>query len=153
MGIVRPDRSNPGAFCGAKLLLFIGGRLVVLLRDDRSDIPWPGRWDLPGGARDGGESPSACVLRETAEETGIVLRDTALDWARAYAVDQGVNWMFAAHLPEARATDLRLGNEGQELARMSPREFASNPRAIPHFVERMQHYLEERNPDLQNPPR
>ena len=36
-------------FSGAKLALFLGPDLLVILRDDRPDIPWPGRWDLPGG--------------------------------------------------------------------------------------------------------
>ena len=43
-------------FVGAKLVLFLGQELAVILRDARPDIPWPGRLDLPGGGRDGSES-------------------------------------------------------------------------------------------------
>lgn len=38
-------------FGGAKLILFIGKQIVVLRRDQKPDIPWPGRLDLPGGGR------------------------------------------------------------------------------------------------------
>jgi 8-oxo-dGTP diphosphatase len=55
-------------FGGTKLILFIGDRIVVLRRDDKPDIPWPGRLDLPGGGRDGIETAEVCVLRETREE-------------------------------------------------------------------------------------
>ena len=34
-------------------------------------IPWPAFWDLPGGGREGTESPVECVLRETHEEFGL----------------------------------------------------------------------------------
>ena len=36
-------------FSGTKIALFIGDRLLVMRRDDRPDIPYPGYLDLPGG--------------------------------------------------------------------------------------------------------
>ena len=57
------------SFSGAKLALFLGADLLVIKRDDRPDIPYPGYWDLPGGGREGDETPQACALRETYEET------------------------------------------------------------------------------------
>ena len=56
---------------GAKLALFVGARLLVLHRDDRPGLLWPGFWDLPGGGREGAESPLDCALRETREEFGL----------------------------------------------------------------------------------
>jgi 8-oxo-dGTP pyrophosphatase MutT (NUDIX family) len=41
------------------------GRVLVIRRSDN------GRWALPGGGHDAGESISATVVRETKEETGI----------------------------------------------------------------------------------
>ena len=55
------------SFDGAKLALFLGKDLVVILRDDKPDIPYPAHWDLPGGGREGAETPEACALRETYE--------------------------------------------------------------------------------------
>ena len=51
-------------FIGAKLALFLGDHLVIILRDNIPNIPWPGRLDLPGGAREGNESPKpACCAK------------------------------------------------------------------------------------------
>ena len=55
------------AFEGAKIALYLGDRLVVIQRDDRPDIPFPGFWDLPGGGREAGETPFECVRRECGE--------------------------------------------------------------------------------------
>ncbi|WP_323776898.1 hypothetical protein [Leisingera sp.] len=38
-------------FSGAKLTLFLGRDLLVILRDDAPDILYPGHWDLLGGGR------------------------------------------------------------------------------------------------------
>lgn len=47
------------AFCGAKIALVCGDRLVAYRRDAKPSIPWPGLWDLPGGGREGEEMPVA----------------------------------------------------------------------------------------------
>ena len=143
-------------FGGAKLALFIGGRLLVIRRDDRPDIPWPGHWDFPGGGREGWETPAACVLRETAEETGLILHERALTWGRAHDGPQGVTWFFAAHLDGAAESQVRLGDEGQELGtggsdqgdgHGGPREWGVQVRVsglLPPGCEQIRHLTEER---------
>src|SRR5271155_5480798 len=44
------------------------GRYLVL---ERGQEPYRGRWDLPGGFVEAGESPAAAVRREIFEETGL----------------------------------------------------------------------------------
>ena len=131
----------PSVFLGAKLLLFFGESLVVIQRDDRPDIPFPGHWDLPGGGREGLESPADCVLRETREEIGVPVDRDALIWSRSYGQGASSTWMFAAHLPAARSGEIVLGDEGQRCALMLPRDYAEHPLAIPHFVVRLRDYL------------
>lgn len=41
-------------FDGTKLFLFLGEELLTIRRDQRPDIPWPGRLDVPGGGREHG---------------------------------------------------------------------------------------------------
>jgi ADP-ribose pyrophosphatase YjhB (NUDIX family) len=43
----------------------------VLLVRNSARTPFPGRWNLPGGGIEHGESPTAAVLRELSEETGL----------------------------------------------------------------------------------
>ena len=144
---------NPSAFSGAKLFLFLGSKLVVILRDNKPDIPFPDHWDLPGGGRDGAESPIDCVLRETEEEVGLSLSSDYLVWARSYGQGAFISWMFAAHLPAIRADDLKLGEEGQDMSLMTPQTYATHPRAIPHFAHRLGAYLAERNEGFLKAPR
>lgn len=134
---------KPNAFSGAKLLLFVGPDLVVMLRDDRPDIPFPGCWDLPGGGREGQESPVACVLRETREEVDLSLGADDLVWGREFAGTVDATWMFAAHPPETSANILTLGHEGQALRLMAPSEYLTHPKHVPHFAARLQLYLAE----------
>ena len=132
-------------FSGAKVALFLGADLLVIRRDDRSDIPWPGHWDFPGGGREAGETPTECVLRETWEETSLRLSPADLEWSVSYQRPHGVVWFFAAHLPKARAGDVRLGSEGQEWRTMTPREYCDNPLAVPHFAEQLRIYMSDPN--------
>lgn len=128
-------------FVGAKLALFLGDHLAVILRDDIPDIPWPGRLDLPGGGREGQESPAACALRETHEELGLVIAPAALRWGQRFIGDAGPVWFFAAHLDVARARDIVFGNEGQGWHLMHPAAYLTDPRAIPPFQDRLRLYL------------
>lgn len=130
-------------FGGAKLALFLGARILVIQRDDKTTIPYPGHWDFPGGGRDGNESPEACVLRETWEETGLHLTPDHLVGARFYDQPTGPAWFFAAHLAPSRAREVRLGDEGQGWRLMTPTEYCAHPLCIPQFADRLRHYLED----------
>ena len=44
----------------------------VLIRRAVTDRSFPGKWELPGGVAEAGEAPTDAVVREVAEETGIV---------------------------------------------------------------------------------
>lgn len=128
-------------FTGAKVALFLGEALLVIQRDDKPGIPFPNHWDFPGGGRESGETPIACVLRETAEEVGLYLQADDLFWSRQY--DQ--SWFFVARRPPGDVGLIRFGDEGQGWQLMRPRDFLTNPLAIPHFRHRLQDYLFEEN--------
>ncbi|WP_327312404.1 NUDIX domain-containing protein [Streptomyces sp. NBC_01235] len=57
----------------AALLLNRRGQYLLHLRDAHKPICDPGTWSLPGGAREGDETPEEAVARELLEETGLVL--------------------------------------------------------------------------------
>ena len=132
---------NGDAFMGSKLALFIGSELLVIRRDDRPDIPWPDYWDLPGGGREGTESPRDCVLRETYEEVGVKLHENDFVWSNTYLRPGGWVWFFAAHLPETAQDLVRFGSEGQGWRLMAPQEYCEHPMAVPHFKTQLSQYL------------
>jgi 8-oxo-dGTP diphosphatase len=60
----------------AQVLLFDrSGRLIIYLRDDKPEIPFPNYWDFIGGHVETGESPEQAMVRETQEEVGILLKE------------------------------------------------------------------------------
>ncbi|RVE89918.1 hypothetical protein CN172_30815 [Sinorhizobium meliloti] len=60
---------NGPAFTGSKIALIVGGGLITYKRDQKPDIPFPGMWDLPGGGREGDESPAECAIRRSARNS------------------------------------------------------------------------------------
>jgi 8-oxo-dGTP diphosphatase len=134
--------TTDGDFLGAKCALFIGARLVVLRRDDRPGLLWPGALDLPGGGRDPGEMrPETTVLREISEEVGLRLGAEILTHARRYTKPEGHVWFFAAHLAAGREVEIVFGNEGQGWQLMAPETFLAAPDAVPVLQDRLRHYL------------
>ena len=131
---------HPGMeFSGAKLVCLIGGRLLTLLRDDRPDIVFPNHWDMPGGGREGAESPEGSVLREAREEVGLDLAPAALVWRAVFEslTEPGTDALwFAAELPGRAEAKITFGDEGQCWALMAPRDWFAHPRAIAHFKPR-----------------
>jgi 8-oxo-dGTP diphosphatase len=126
--MIPPDPCSDATFHGAKAAILLGDRLLALLRDDVPTIPWPGQWDLPGGGREGAESPWETLAREVGEEVGLSLEEAERLWARPFGVPAG--WFFVLRLPAHRARDIRLGSEGQGWALLSPARFATSARAV-----------------------
>ena len=61
-------------FTGVKAALLVEQSILVILRDNKPDIPWPNTWELPGGGREGQETPLECLQREVWEELGLALK-------------------------------------------------------------------------------
>ncbi len=131
---------------GAKLAVLSGGQVLSLLRDNRVDIPFPGMWDLPGGGREGAETPEGCVLRETREETGLTLDRHRIVWKRAYPSTGGLlRWFLVAEVPPGEIGDARLGDEGQALRWFDIAAFLALEDGIGHLQDRLRDYLADRD--------
>ncbi len=132
------------AFMGAKIALVCGAELVAYKRDDTPAIPWPGLWDLPGGGREGAETPAGCALREVEEEFGLTLAPERVHWCRRYPgmLDPG-RWSYflAAEISQAEVAAIRFGEEGQYWQMMSIEDFLALPDAITQLQERLSDYL------------
>ncbi len=58
-------------------IIFINDKSHVLLflRDDIPDIPYPNMWDVPGGHVEEDETPKQCIVREMKEEMELDLNN------------------------------------------------------------------------------
>lgn len=123
-------------FSGTKVALICGDQLVTYLRDDKASIPYPAKWDLPGGGREGDETPIACGLRETEEEFGLRLSEDRVLSLRRYParLADGLNTYFCvAHIGPDEVAAIVFGHEGQHWRMMLISEFIAHPDAVPHL--------------------
>ena len=132
---------DDSAFHGAKLAVFVGRRLLTLLRDDKPDIPFPAHWDMIGGGREGGEAPAECVLRECLEETGVAIDPASLVWGKRYEINVGYVWFFVAQVSEEIEEQFVLQDEGQMLEFIKADEYLTREMAIPRFQSRLADYI------------
>ncbi|MEL7131633.1 MAG: NUDIX hydrolase [Pseudomonadota bacterium] len=131
-----------GRLIGAKLALFVGDQLAVLLRDNTPGLMWADHWDMPGGGHEGDETPLGCALRETREELTLTVDPAQVRWGRDYGTSSGdISWFFAAHVPAGTVRDIRLGNEGQRWDLMDVQAFLNHDRVVPQFKPRLRDYL------------
>lgn len=135
-------------FHGAKAAILIGDDLLITLRDDRPDIPYPNLWDLPGGGREGDETPEQTVLREIREEVGLSIPESCIIWRRAFPSHSGLHapgWFFVIRLPATAAADIVFGDEGQGWRLTPPDAFLTQSDAIPFLQDRLQVWLGEQS--------
>ena len=131
-------------FQGCKIALICGDKVLTILRDDKDDIPCPNMWELPGGGREGDESPFDCARREVYEELGIHLTEECLLWSKVYSsvLFEGKQSVFmVGQLSQDQFDSIVFGDEGQAYNLMPIEEFLNSKQAVPQLQERLKDYL------------
>lgn len=101
-------------------MLNSNNELLMLLRDNIPDIPFPNMWDIPGGRVEPGEIPEETVKREMMEEMELKLEKISL--FKVYETDDlidNVFWTRIDLIPEE--IDLQ---EGQKISYFSHTELS-----------------------------
>lgn len=96
-------------------------------------------WDLPGGGREGLETPEGCGLRELHEEFGLILPASRLLWGATWPAmsdAQQTSWFFAGLITPEEIAAIRFGDEGQFWQMMPVRTFLTHPNSIPALQDR-----------------
>ena len=133
-------------FTGCKIALICDGRILTILRDDKPTIPYPNMWDLPGGGREGNETPFECVAREVYEELSIQLLKDDIVWSWIYPsmLDENKNSVFlVGKLTQEQFDSIVFGDEGQGYKLVRLEEFLASDRVVPQLQERVRDYVEE----------
>lgn len=133
-------------FTGCKIALICDGRILTILRDDKPTIPWPNLWELPGGGREGDETPFECAAREVYEELKIQLSKEDIVWSRIYPsmLDENKNSVFlVGKLTQEQFDSIVFGDEGQGFKLMTIEEFLTLDQVVPQLQERVRDYVEE----------
>ena len=133
-------------FTGCKIALICGDKILTILRDDKETIPWTNMWELPGGGREGNETPFECVAREVYEELGIHLNEECLLWSKIYpsVIFKDKQSVFmVGQLRQEQFDNITFGDEGQAYKLMSIEEFLNSKQAVPQLQGRLRDYLEE----------
>ena len=132
-------------FTGCKIALICDGQILTILRDDKPTIPWPNMWELPGGGREGDESPFECVAREVFEELGLHLTEDNLLWSKVYPsmLYEGRQSVFmVGQLSQDQFDSIVFGDEGQSFKLMTIEEFLTLDQVVPQLQERVRYYVE-----------
>lgn len=133
-------------YTGCKIALICDGQMLTILRDDKATIPWPNLWELPGGGREGDETPFECAAREVYEELKIQLSKEDIVWSRIYPsmLDENKNSVFlVGKLTQEQFDGIVFGDEGQGFKLMTIEEFLTLDQVVPQLQERVRDYVEE----------
>ncbi len=135
-----------GPHHGSKVALFLGDRLVSILRDDFPHIHFPNLWDLPGGGREGDETTFQTVARELEEELGLILPRAAVLWESAFpsSID-ATKWnaFFVAQMSARAVDDIVFGGEGQRWALYGMEDFIALDNRVPSYGGRLAKWVAE----------
>jgi 8-oxo-dGTP diphosphatase len=78
------------------LLFDRNNRLLIYLRDDKPEIPFPNHWDFFGGHLEEGETPDEALVREVNEELGVELK--VWRFFRTYVCTEGDAYPNIKHI-------------------------------------------------------
>ena len=130
-------------FSGSKGLVFVGDKVLVYRRDINTKL-FPKKLDLPGGGRNGQETPFETFAREVYEEFGLTVQRENIVYARQYesSIHEGRKTFFAAaKLPATDNVNIHFGDEGMEYMLLPVQDYLKRTDAWPIFQERAADYL------------
>ena len=134
---------NDLSFQGVKVALINNGKVLTVLRDNISNIPYPNMWDLAGGGRENEESPYETMRREVLEELNIDIPESNVVWVKHYesVTKPGKKSVFmVANISDHQIESIKFGEEGQGYKMVTFQEFLDNKDVIEQLKHRFLDY-------------
>ena len=131
-------------FTGVKAALLVEQSILVILRDNKPDIPWPNTWELPGEQIQGQETPLECLQREVGEVLGLICLKVSILGSKSYPsmLDKDRSAVFVVgQISQEQYREIRFGDEGQEFKLMPIEDFIKAEGVIAQLQERFKDYL------------
>jgi len=105
------------------VILGYKGEILLILRDNKSDIVSPNHWSIPGGTKEPDESFEKCAKREIKEELQINLENLSfvvelkyLDrYKKLYYSSLSENQVKEIHLTEGQRYDFFTADDAKTL--------------------------------------
>lgn len=94
------------------IIINSNNKILLLLRDDVPNIPFPNKWDIPGGRIEEGETPDIAVRREMKEELGLDNLNE-MNLFKIYKSENLTDFIFWKRL-DLNTDEITL-NEGQKI--------------------------------------
>lgn len=130
----------------AKAILRRPDGCVLILRRSKTDVRRPLQWDLPGGMCEQGEDVVASAVRETREESGLVVNknNMSLAYAMSDMTERGnVCWLYFIGEIDAQEVEISYEHDrflwakpGQaaEMVTYEPQQKACITYLITHYL-------------------
>lgn len=131
-------------FVGCKVCLINNGKIITILRDNISDIPYPNMWDLPGGGRENEETPYETMRREVKEELDINVPKSNVKYIKFYksltSLDDKAVFMVC-DIDDDLIKNINFKNEGQKYKIVSFKDFLCDKDVIEPLKNLFLEYL------------
>lgn len=142
-GMIHSDTFKSVDFNGAKGIVFLLDKMLVYRRDYKTTYS-PGHIDLPGGGREGDESPYETFQREVKEEFDLDINKDEIEFSCKIPsiMEPGKTSFFVVvKTKRFKPEDITLGNEGSEWLLITTEEFIARPDGIKRQQDRVRKYL------------
>ncbi len=143
--MIHPDTFKSTKFNGSKGLVMFGDKMLVYRRDGNTQSS-PFCLDLPGGGREGAETPFDTFKRELKEEFDLDIQKEQVHSSYQFPsilFPGELSFFFVTKPMNYDIKDINFGSEGLEWMLMTPQEFLERTDAIPRQQDRVRKILTE----------
>jgi ADP-ribose pyrophosphatase YjhB (NUDIX family) len=132
-GFIHYRNPVPAAGC----IIVIGGRLLLVKRRYQ---PYQGRWCLPAGFMEYGESPQHCARREILEETGLKIKLGRLVGVYSGSDDPRTHAVLIVYQGLAQNAKYKAGDDASDI-RLFPFDKLPEPLAFRAHLTAIKDFL------------